>query len=116
MRLVMRASADGIRVPIFGIAKTITDLFRYRRTVGINLALEGLREAMRKRKITPAAVAPSVPSRRRVEDDGTVFDHSDVQWLSRWQIAWNTTSPSAENRLTVSQQALRRASSFSGDI
>src|SRR5713101_3177790 len=31
---------DGIRVPIFGIAKTITDLFRYRRTVGINLALE----------------------------------------------------------------------------
>ncbi|MEO8974675.1 MAG: type IV toxin-antitoxin system AbiEi family antitoxin domain-containing protein [Casimicrobiaceae bacterium] len=48
---------EGIRVPIFGIAKTITDLFRYRRSVGINLALEGLREALRKRKTTPAQIA-----------------------------------------------------------
>ena len=48
---------DGVRVPIFGIAKTITDLFRYRRTVGVNLALEGLREALRKRKATPAEIA-----------------------------------------------------------
>ena len=48
---------DGIRVPIFGIAKTVTDLFRYRRTVGINLALEGLRDALRKRKKTSAAIA-----------------------------------------------------------
>jgi predicted transcriptional regulator of viral defense system len=48
---------DGVRVPIFGVAKTITDLFRYRRTVGINLALEGLREALRKRKATPAEIA-----------------------------------------------------------
>ncbi len=48
---------DGIRVPIFGIAKMITDLFRDRRTVGINLALEGLREALRKRKTTPAEIA-----------------------------------------------------------
>jgi len=47
----------GVRVPIFGVAKTITDLFRYRRTVGINLALEGLREALRKRKATPAEIA-----------------------------------------------------------
>jgi hypothetical protein len=39
--------------PIFGIAKTITDLSRYRRTVGINLALEGLR----KHRTTPAAIA-----------------------------------------------------------
>ena len=48
---------DGVRVPIFGVAKTITDLFRYRRTVGINLALEGLREALRNRKATPAEIA-----------------------------------------------------------
>jgi predicted transcriptional regulator of viral defense system len=48
---------DGVRVPIFGVAKTITDLFRYRRTVGINLALEGLREALRHRKATPAQIA-----------------------------------------------------------
>lgn len=48
---------DGVDVPIFGIAKTIADLFRYRRTVGINVALEGLREALRKRKATPAQIA-----------------------------------------------------------
>jgi predicted transcriptional regulator of viral defense system len=48
---------DGVRVPIFGVAKTITDLFRYRRTVGITLALEGLREALRNRKATPAEIA-----------------------------------------------------------
>ena len=48
---------DGIEVPIFGIAKTIADLFRYRRTVGINLAVEGLREALRQRKATPAEIA-----------------------------------------------------------
>lgn len=48
---------DGVNVPIFGIAKTIADLFRYRRTVGINIALEGLHEALRKRKATPAQIA-----------------------------------------------------------
>ena len=48
---------DGVEVPIFGIAKTIADLFRYRRTVGVNVALEGLREALRKRKATPAQIA-----------------------------------------------------------
>ena len=48
---------DGVDVPIFGVAKTIADLFRYRRTVGINVALEGLREALRKRKATPAQIA-----------------------------------------------------------
>ena len=48
---------DGVEVPIFGVAKTIVDLFRYRRTVGINVALEGLREALRKRKATPAKIA-----------------------------------------------------------
>ena len=48
---------DGVDVPIFGIAKTIADLFRYRRIVGINVALEGLREALRKHKATPAQIA-----------------------------------------------------------
>ena len=48
---------DGVNVPIFGIAKTIADLFRYRRTIGVNVALEGLREALRKKKATPAQIA-----------------------------------------------------------
>jgi predicted transcriptional regulator of viral defense system len=54
---VERHVIDGVDVPIFGIAKTIADLFRYRRTVGINVALEGLRKALRKRKATPAQIA-----------------------------------------------------------
>ncbi len=48
---------DGVAVPIFGIAKTIADLFRYRRIIGVNVALEGLREALRKKKATPAQIA-----------------------------------------------------------
>jgi predicted transcriptional regulator of viral defense system len=44
-------------VPIFGVAKTIADLFRYRRTVGEAVTVEGLREALRQRKATPAEIA-----------------------------------------------------------
>lgn len=50
----MIASAS---VPVFGVAKTVADLFRYRRTVGDVLAVEGLRQALRQRKATPAAIA-----------------------------------------------------------
>ena len=48
---------DGVSVPIFGVAKTIADLFRYRQTVGVNVALEGLREALRQNKATPSEIA-----------------------------------------------------------
>jgi predicted transcriptional regulator of viral defense system len=47
----------GTTVPVFGVAKTVADLFRYRRTVGDALAIEGLRNALRHRKATPAAIA-----------------------------------------------------------
>ena len=48
---------DGVSVPVFGVAKTIADLFRYRQTVGVNIALEGLREALRQNKATPSEIA-----------------------------------------------------------
>ena len=47
----------GTSVPVFGVAKTVADLFRYRRTVGDALAVEGLRQALRQRKATPAEIA-----------------------------------------------------------
>lgn len=47
----------GIRVPIFGVAKTVEHLFRYKRIVGESLAIEGLREALRQKKATPAQIA-----------------------------------------------------------
>ncbi len=55
---------DGVAVPIFGDAKTIADLFRYRRTVGVSVALEGCaqhfeREKLRRRKSPSARATPA---------------------------------------------------------
>jgi predicted transcriptional regulator of viral defense system len=47
----------GTSVPVFGVAKTVADLFRYRRAVGDVLAIEGLRQALRRRQATPAEIA-----------------------------------------------------------
>jgi len=56
-RSVERKKIVGTLVPVFGVAKTVADLFRYRRTVGDALAIEGLRQALRQRKATPAQIA-----------------------------------------------------------
>lgn len=47
----------GTAMPVFSVAKTVADLYRYRRTVGELLAVEGLRQALRQRKATPAQIA-----------------------------------------------------------
>ena len=56
-RSVERKKIAGTSVHVFGVAKTVTDLFRYRRTVGDAIAIEGLRQALRQRKATPAEIA-----------------------------------------------------------
>ena len=56
-RGIERKKIAGTTVPVFGVAKTVADLFRYRHTVGELLALEGLRQALRQRKATPAQLA-----------------------------------------------------------
>jgi predicted transcriptional regulator of viral defense system len=48
---------DGVPVKVFGVARTVADCFRHRRTIGLNVAIEGLQEALRQRKTTPAALA-----------------------------------------------------------
>lgn len=48
---------EGIRVPVFAVAKTIADAFRYRDTIGISVAIEGLRTTLRERKASPAQIA-----------------------------------------------------------
>lgn len=55
-RSVEHKKIAGTSVPVFGVAKTLADLFRYRRTVGDALAIEGLRQALRRRKATPAEI------------------------------------------------------------
>jgi predicted transcriptional regulator of viral defense system len=58
-------SIEGVSVNIYCPAKTVVDLFRYRqsegrrfsKSPGLNLALEGMKEALRQRKATPADIA-----------------------------------------------------------
>jgi len=54
---IERHQIDGVSVPIFSLPKTIADLFRYRRSVDLDVAIEGLRETIRQRKATPAELA-----------------------------------------------------------
>ena len=61
----MDCSSDRPGAPARDPAKTLVDLFRYRqsagtryqRSPGLSIALEGLREALRTRKTTPAEIA-----------------------------------------------------------
>jgi predicted transcriptional regulator of viral defense system len=43
---------DGVDVPVFNTAKTIADCFKFRNKVGLDVALEALREGWRERKVT----------------------------------------------------------------
>ena len=54
---VLTVDIENVPVKVFGVAKTITDCFRHRRKVGQTVALEGLQEALRQRKASPAEIA-----------------------------------------------------------
>ncbi|MFM9939201.1 MAG: type IV toxin-antitoxin system AbiEi family antitoxin domain-containing protein [Hyphomicrobiaceae bacterium] len=47
---------EGVPVKIFGVAKTIADCFRHRRSIGLSVALEGLQQGLRQRRVTPAEI------------------------------------------------------------
>ena len=49
---VERIRIDGIEVPVFNTAKTIADCFKFRNKIGLEVALEALREGWRERKAT----------------------------------------------------------------
>ena len=38
---------DGVAVPVYGVAKTVADCFKYRRKIGTDVALEALRDCWR---------------------------------------------------------------------
>ena len=48
---------EGVSVPIFGAAKTIADIFRHRHSIGIDVAVQALKEALRQRKATPSEIS-----------------------------------------------------------
>lgn len=43
---------DGVRVRIFNPAKTVADCFKYRNKLGLDVAMEALRDCLRQRKCT----------------------------------------------------------------
>lgn len=49
-------SVDGTAVRVFGVAKTVADCFKFRNKIGLDVALEALREVVRGRKATPAQI------------------------------------------------------------
>lgn len=61
---VERHRIEGVEVPVTNPARTIVDCFRYRAKVGLDVALEGLREGLRRRKATPDALWTDAKSTR----------------------------------------------------
>lgn len=49
---VERMRIDGIDVPVFSAARTVVDCFRFRNKIGLDVALEALRDGWRQRKFT----------------------------------------------------------------
>lgn len=60
VRFSGRALTEGVEthrierqpVRVYGVAKTLADLFKYRNRIGLDVALEALREAWRERRVT----------------------------------------------------------------
>ena len=50
---IERHNIEGVDVPITNPARTIVDCFRYRTKVGLDVAMEGLREGLHRRRYTP---------------------------------------------------------------
>ena len=49
---IEQVTIEGVKVPIYSIAKTVADCFKYRRHVGEDVAIEALRDALQQRKTT----------------------------------------------------------------
>lgn len=49
---VERFDIDGVDVPVFSAARTVVDCFRFRNKIGLDVALEALRDGWRQRKFT----------------------------------------------------------------
>ena len=47
---------ESVPTQVFSVAKTVADCFKYRNKLGLDVALEALRESLRSRKATPAAL------------------------------------------------------------
>jgi predicted transcriptional regulator of viral defense system len=49
---VVRITASGVKVPVFSAARTVADCFKFRNKVGLDVALEALKDGWAQRKFT----------------------------------------------------------------
>jgi predicted transcriptional regulator of viral defense system len=47
---IERHVIQGVSVPVYGVAKTVADCFRFRNRIGVNIAVEALRDAWQSKK------------------------------------------------------------------
>lgn len=53
---IEQVEINGATVRIFNPAKTVVDCFRYRRHIGLEAAIEAMRETLRQRRGTPSQI------------------------------------------------------------
>jgi len=56
---IERHRLEGRVVRVFSLAKTVADCFKYRNKVGIDVAVEALRESLADGRLTPAELEPA---------------------------------------------------------
>jgi predicted transcriptional regulator of viral defense system len=49
---VEHAEIEGVAVPIYSAAKTVADCFKYRSRIGVDVAIEALKDGLRERRFT----------------------------------------------------------------
>ena len=49
---IERHDIQGVSVAVYCVAKTVADCFRFRNRIGVNIAVEALRDAWRNKKVT----------------------------------------------------------------
>jgi predicted transcriptional regulator of viral defense system len=53
---IEHVSIDGVQVPVFNASKTVADCFKFRNKIGLDVALEALRDGWSQRKLTMDAL------------------------------------------------------------
>lgn len=61
---IERHKIEGVSVRVTNPAYTIADCFRFRSKVGLDVALEGMREALKRKTTTPDAIMKAAQRRR----------------------------------------------------
>ena len=54
---VEHVTIEGVDVKVFSVVRTVIDLFRHERLVGLPVAIEGLKETLRSRRAQPGVIA-----------------------------------------------------------